>query len=117
MKSNGYSLVEALMAMTLMVIADGAGSSRMLQVRGPMMVRGDYSDAMVRLSVWAKDMMIIGDFARQVGCPTPLFSAATPIYTAAAAKGRSEDDTAAVCAVLEAMANHRRRPARRRRRG
>ena len=94
-------------AMTLKVIADGAGSSRMLQVRGPMMVRGDYSDAMIRLSVWAKDMTIIGDFARQVGCPTPLFSATAPIY-AAAALGRADEDTAAVCAVLEERAHHRR---------
>ena len=102
-------------AMTLKVIADGAGSSRMLRVRGPMMVRGDYSEAMIRLSVWAKDMTIIGDFARQVGCPTPLFAATAPIYTAAVAMGRDEEDTASVCAVLEQMANHRRRPARRRR--
>ena len=99
-------------AMTYKVIADGAGSSRMLQVRGPMMVRGDYSDAMIRLSVWAKDMTIIQDFAREVGCPTPLFSATAPIYTAAAAMGRADEDTAAVCAVLEAMAHHRRRKAR-----
>ena len=102
-------------AMTLEVVADGAGSSRMLQVRGPMMVRGDYSEAMIRLSVWAKDMTIIGDFARQVGCPTPLFAATAPIYTAAAAMGRDAEDTASVCAVLEQMASHRRRPARRRR--
>ena len=98
-------------AMTLKVIADGAGSSRMLQVRGPMMVRGDYSDAMIRLSVWTKDMAIIGDFARHVGCPTPLFAATAPIYTAAAAMGRNAEDTAAVCAVLEQTANHRRRKA------
>ena len=95
-------------AMTLKVIADGAGSSRMLQVRGPMMVRGDYSEAMIRLSVWAKDMTVIGDFARQVGCPTPLFAATAPIYSAAAI-GRETHDTAAVCAVLEQMAGHRRK--------
>lgn len=99
-------------AMTLEVIANGAGSSRMLQVRGPMMVRGDYSDAMHRLSGWAKDMTVIGDFARQVGCPTPLFAATAPIYTAAAATRRETEDTAAVCAVLEQMANHRRRKTR-----
>jgi len=101
-------------AMTLEVIADGAGSSRMLQVRGPMMVRGDYSDAMIRLSVWAKDMTVIADFARQVRCPTPLFAVTAPIYTAAAAMGRETEDTAAVCAVLERMANHRRRKKTRR---
>ena len=98
-------------AMTLTVIADGAGSSRMLQVRGPMMVRGDYSNAMHRMSGWAKDMTVIGDFARHVGCPTPLFTATAPLYRAAA-MGRETDDTAAVCAVLERMANHRRRKTR-----
>jgi putative dehydrogenase len=103
-------------AMTYKVIADGAGSSRMLQVRGPMMVRGDYSDAMIRLSVWAKDMTVIGDFARQVGCPTPLFAATAPIYTAAAATRPETEDTAAVCAVLEQMANHRRATPKRSRR-
>ncbi len=61
-------------ALTLKVIADGGGSSRMLQVRGPMMVRGDYSEPTMKLDVWQKDMTVIADFARQVGCPTPLFA-------------------------------------------
>jgi putative dehydrogenase len=95
-------------AMVVNVIGDGAGSSRMFQVRGPMMVAGDYSDAMMKLEVWQKDMTIIADFAREVGCPTPLFSASASIYTAALASGRRKEDTAAVCAVLEGMANHRR---------
>jgi putative dehydrogenase len=96
-------------AMVVKVIGDGAGSSRMFQVRGPMMVTGDYSDAMMKLEIWQKDMTIIGDFAREVGCPTPLFAASGPIYAAAIARGRRNEDTAAVCAVLEEMANHRRR--------
>jgi 3-hydroxyisobutyrate dehydrogenase-like beta-hydroxyacid dehydrogenase len=96
-------------AMVVKVIGDGAGSSRMFQVRGPMMVAGDYSEAMMKLEIWQKDMTIIADFAREVGCPTPLFAASAPIYTAALAKGRRNEDTAAVCAVLEEMASHRRR--------
>ena len=103
-------------AMVLKVIGDGAGSSRMLQVRGPMMVKGDYSGAMMKLAIWQKDMTIIADFAREVGCPTPLFAATAPIYTAAVARGRHREDTAAVCAVLEEMANNQRRRTRRRRR-
>ena len=91
-------------AMALKVIADGAGSSRMLQVRGPMMVKGDYSDATMKLEVWQKDMTVIADFAREVGCPTPLFAASAPIYSAAMAMGRQAEDTGAVCAVLEKMA-------------
>lgn len=99
-------------ALVLKVVGDGAGSSRMLQVRGPMMVKGDYRDATMKVEIWQKDMSIIGDFARQVGCPTPLFAASAPLYSAAVAMGHSGEDTASVCAVLEAMANHRRKPRR-----
>jgi 3-hydroxyisobutyrate dehydrogenase-like beta-hydroxyacid dehydrogenase len=94
--------------MVVKVIGDGAGSSRMFQVRAPMMVRGDYSDAMMKLGVWQKDMTIIADFAREAGCPTPLFAASAPFYTAAIAAGRQREDTGAVCAVLERMAGVRR---------
>jgi putative dehydrogenase len=89
----------------LKVITDGAGNSRMLQVRGPMMVKRDYSNATMKMQVWQKDMTIIGDFARNLDCPTPLFSASAPIYTAAMAMGLQAEDTGAVCAVLEQMAN------------
>src|SRR5207237_4359368 len=82
-------------AMVVKVIGDGAGSSRMFQVRGPMMARGDYSAATMKLDVWQKDMTIIAEFAREVGCPTPLFAASAPIYLAANAIGRLHDDTAA----------------------
>ena len=101
-------------ALILKVIGDGAGSSRMFQVRGPMMVAGRYDDATMKVDVFQKDMTIIGDFARQVASPTPLFSACAPIYTAAMGMGRAKDDTPAVCAVLETMAGHVRpsQPAR-----
>jgi 3-hydroxyisobutyrate dehydrogenase-like beta-hydroxyacid dehydrogenase len=95
-------------ATTLKVISDGAGSSRMLQVRGPSMVKGDYSKALMKLEIWQKDMRIIADFAREIGSPTPLFAATAPIYTAATRAGGSRD-TGAVCAVLERMAGVRRR--------
>ena len=104
-------------AKTLEIVADGAGGSRMLQVRGPLMVKGDYSKPMNRLSLWAKDLSVIADFARGLNCPTPLFSATTSLYAAAAAMGRGDEDTAVVCAVLESMANHRRATASARRRG
>src|SRR3984893_5068421 len=96
-------------AMVLKVVADGAGASRMLQVRGPMMVKGDYSEAAMKVQVWQKDMTVIGDYARKIDCPTPLFSASAPIYTAAMAMGLGAEDTGAVCTVLEQMANTPRR--------
>jgi len=94
------------------VLGDGAGSSRMLQVRGPMMVAGDYSTATMKVGVWQKDMKIIGEFARELDCPTPLFAASTAVYNAAMALGFSESDTASVCAVLEKWAAAPRRRVR-----
>jgi L-threonate 2-dehydrogenase len=96
-------------AVVLKVVADGAGSSRMLQLRGPMMVKGDYSDVTMKVATWQKDMTVIGEYARKIDCPTPLFSASAAFYTAAMAMGMGEQDTGAVCAVLERMANHPRR--------
>jgi putative dehydrogenase len=98
----------------LKVISDGAGNSRILELRGPLMVKGDYSEPTMKVEVWQKDMTIIGDFARKMDCPTPLFSACGSFYTAAMAMGLGASDTASVCAVLEEMANQPRARSRRR---
>ena len=103
-------------AQVLKVVAGGAGGSRMFQVRGPMMVKGDYSEATMKNEVWQKDMTIIGDFARELDCPTPLFAASAPIYNAAMAMGLGKEDTGAVCAVLEKMAGSPRKRKKRSRR-
>jgi 3-hydroxyisobutyrate dehydrogenase-like beta-hydroxyacid dehydrogenase len=85
------------------VAGDGAGTSRMFQVRGPQMVRGRYRDATMKVEVWQKDMKIIGEFAAALGAPTPLFNASAALYNAAMALGYAREDTASVCAVLERM--------------
>ena len=90
------------------VAGDGAGSSRMFQVRGPQMVAGRYDDVTMKVSVWQKDMKIIGEFAAKLGVPTPLFNASGAIYNAAIAQGFAEQDTGSVCAVMENMARVRR---------
>ena len=96
-------------ALAYKVLTDGAGNSRMFQVRGPMMVKGDYSsDVTMKLGVWQKDMNVIADFAKANGCPTPLFAASAPLYLAATANDPMED-TGAVCAVIEKLANYRRK--------
>jgi 3-hydroxyisobutyrate dehydrogenase-like beta-hydroxyacid dehydrogenase len=91
----------------------GAGNSRVLELRGPMMVKNRYADATMKVKVWQKDMKVIGEYAAALGCPTPLFSATLPVYAAAMATGHAAHDTAAVCAVLEAMAGHQRGTRRR----
>jgi 3-hydroxyisobutyrate dehydrogenase-like beta-hydroxyacid dehydrogenase len=95
------------------MVTAGAGNSRVFELRAPMMVKGRYDDATMKLSIWQKDMAVIGDFAKQLGCPVPLFAASKPVYSAALASGLGAQDTAAVCAVLEKKARLRRKKPRR----
>ncbi len=86
----------------------GAGNSRVFELRAPMMVKNRYDHPTMKISLWQKDMDVIGAFAQALGAPTPLFSATQPIYAAAMAAGYAEQDTAAACVVLEAMAGAKR---------
>jgi 3-hydroxyisobutyrate dehydrogenase-like beta-hydroxyacid dehydrogenase len=92
------------MEMLFDVLADSAGTSRMFQVRGPMMLRDEYDDPTMKIDVYQKDIEIIADFARSLGAPTPLFATSTAYYTAALADGRAKEDTAAIATVLRRMA-------------
>jgi 3-hydroxyisobutyrate dehydrogenase-like beta-hydroxyacid dehydrogenase len=85
-------------------VCAGAGTSRVFELRGPMMVEGRYRPATMKLDVYMKDISLILDFAREVGCPTPLTAASLPLYVAALAEGRAKDDTAALFAVLQGLA-------------
>jgi 3-hydroxyisobutyrate dehydrogenase-like beta-hydroxyacid dehydrogenase len=85
----------------LRALADGAGTSRMLEVRGPAMIAGEYEPAAMRVQLFGKDLDIIAAFAQAVGSPTPLFSASTPYYDTALAQGRGQQDTACLFEVLD----------------
>ena len=98
----------------LRMVSTGAGNSRVFELRAPMMVKDRYDDATMKVSVWQKDMAVIGEFARELGCPTPMFDATVPVYNRAMKTGHAEHDTAAVCAVLEKMAGVKRGKAKRR---
>jgi 3-hydroxyisobutyrate dehydrogenase-like beta-hydroxyacid dehydrogenase len=82
------------------VMEDGVGSSKIFEIRGPMMVADDYPPA-ARLDILLKDSTIIRDFARSVGAPTPLLDAAVPAYEAASGAGLGDLDAAALCRYLE----------------
>jgi 3-hydroxyisobutyrate dehydrogenase len=92
-------------------LADSAGSSRMFQVRGPLMVAGKYDEPTARIDMYMKDLDIISRFAAELRCPTPLFNAATQLYYAAQQRGLGAQDTAAVCEILESLAGLPRRGA------
>jgi 3-hydroxyisobutyrate dehydrogenase len=96
-------------ALVYEVIADSAGSSRMFQIRGPMMVAGQYDEPTATMTTHLKDLDIIGKFAADLHCPTPLFTTAVQYYYAGVAQGRGSQDTAALCAVLEKLAGIERK--------
>jgi len=86
----------------------GAGQSRIFELRGPMMIKNDYTDVTATIATLNKDIHVIGDFAKIIAAPVPLFRAAEPIYEMAMQSGHAADDTAAVCAVLEKLAKVKR---------
>ncbi len=87
------------------LVPTGAGASRIFDLRAPLMAQDRYREATMKMSVWQKDMAIIGQFAEAVGAPTPLLDATAILYDAAMAQGHGEHDTASVYAVLEGMAD------------
>jgi putative dehydrogenase len=82
------------------LVGPGAGGSRMFQMRAPMMVSGVFEPATMRVSTWKKDMAIIGAFANELDCPTPLFNLTQPIYAEAMEMGLGDEDTASVFKVM-----------------
>ncbi len=90
------------------LIKTGAGNSRIFELRAPMMVKDSYRDATMKIAVWQKDMDVIGGYARSIRVPTPMFDASKAIYQKALTSGHGEEDTAAVCVVLEKMAGLKR---------
>ncbi len=87
-------------ARILEVIGSGAGTSRIFQLRGPMMAKGVYTPPTATMHVLQKDSAIIAAFARALGVDTPMLAAAAPLYDEADAMGYADEDVGAVHAVL-----------------
>jgi L-threonate 2-dehydrogenase len=86
------------------VVGAGAGSSRVFEMRAPLMARNEYEPPTMQVETWFKDMDVIAAFARSLKAPTPLFDSTQAFYAAASSMGYGEVDTASVCAVLERLA-------------
>ena len=81
-------------------IGKGVGSSRIFEVRGPLMVEDRYTPPTMKVDMFQKDLDIIDEFARSVGASTPLLDAVRPIYDAAQAQGYGASDTAVVRKII-----------------
>jgi putative dehydrogenase len=84
------------------VTEDGVGSSKIFEIRGPMMVADDYPPA-ARLDIILKDATLIESYARSVGSPTPLLQTALEVYRDASADGLGDLDAAALLRHLEGI--------------
>lgn len=90
------------------VMSDSSGRSRMFEVRGPKMVADNYRNPSMPVKTFEKDLEIIADHAKEIGCPTPLFTNSRQVYLGALAQGLEDQDTACACKVLEKWANLKR---------
>ena len=77
----------------------GAGNSRILELRAPMMAACRFEPVTMKLANWEKDLDAITAMAGDADVATPLLAASRPFFTAAA-RAFPELDTAAVFDIL-----------------
>ena len=85
--------------LVLDVLTRSAATSRMLEVRGPLMARQEFPPQM-KLDLFMKDLHLIQEAARGVGAPLPLTDVAERLYAAALDAGHAGEDLAVVFTAL-----------------
>ena len=84
------------------VISSGAATSKIFELRAPMMIAKDYSPASMKMNVWKKDMELIRDMLDKHEIDSPLFKMTEQLYKKAEELDLNELDTASVMEVLRA---------------
>jgi len=106
---NSASVAEALTmatrggldgALVVDVLGAGAATSQMLQVRGPLMVRGEFT-AQMKLELFMKDLHLIQGAAQACGAALPLTDVAERLYAATQAAGHGAEDLAVVITEMQ----------------
>ncbi len=85
------------------VLREGAGGSVMFNVRAPLMAKRQFSPAPGPFRTLEKYLQLGREMADELGCATPLFSAAEPYYRQALDGPMRDEDIAAVIKLLEAQ--------------
>jgi len=81
------------------LLSRGAGQSKMLDLRMPLMISGAYTPATAHMAMFQKDLSIIGADIRAQGISTPMFDAVSDLYEKSYALVPMDYDTAAVFEV------------------
>jgi 3-hydroxyisobutyrate dehydrogenase-like beta-hydroxyacid dehydrogenase len=85
------------------ILKDSAAASKMVDVRGPLMVSHRF-DAQMKVELFLKDFKLMLDEGVRLGVPLPLTSITQQLTTATVAAGRGEEDLAAIITTLEQLA-------------
>jgi 3-hydroxyisobutyrate dehydrogenase-like beta-hydroxyacid dehydrogenase len=85
------------------ILKDSAAASKMVDVRGPLMVEHRF-DPQMKLDLFMKDFRLMLEEAQRLGVALPLTSLTQQICTATVAAGRGGEDLAALITTLERMA-------------
>jgi len=89
-------------AVVVKVLSAGYAQSRVMDVRGPRIVKGDFEPGF-RSRFHYKDLNIIRETARAFGCALPASALAHELFSAMQANGWGDLDHSAVIKVIEQL--------------
>ena len=81
--------------LVLDVLCTGAAGSRMLDVRGPLMLKDEFP-AQMKLDLFMKDLHLIQEAAGELGAALPLTDVAEKLYAIVHAAGHGAEDLSVV---------------------
>lgn len=90
-------------ARLLEILRESAAASRMVEVRGPLMVEHRFEPQM-KMDLFLKDFRLMLEEGARLGVALPLTSLTQQLCTAASAAGRGSEDLAAIVTTFERMA-------------
>ena len=100
--AEALSMVERAgldVSQALELLGSSAATSRMLQIRGPLIAKRDFP-AQMKLDLFMKDLHLIQEAAGRLDAPVPLTDVAERLYAAAQAAGHGGEDLAVVVTAL-----------------
>lgn len=90
-------------AKVLEVLGGGLATSRVLEMRGPGMIKGDFAPGF-RIDLHRKDLNNTLATARTQGSPVPVTSLVSQLFDAASSAGRGQLDHSGLLTILEDLA-------------
>jgi 3-hydroxyisobutyrate dehydrogenase-like beta-hydroxyacid dehydrogenase len=109
---NTAALAEALVlgakgglapAVLVEILKESAGASKMVDVRGPLMVSHRF-DAQMKVDLFLKDFKLMLAEGQRLGVSLPLTRVTQQLATATATAGRGDEDLAAIITTFEMLA-------------